>query len=96
MFGEEFKVSGDLLQCTECSSKFNDPQNPFNEIDMAHDKYRKKYGLLSQEDILQIRKKVKPEKLKNVGLTMDELKSYEMGLLHNKATDIVIRSLMEG
>ncbi len=44
--GEEFDVPVELFECVECGERFDDPENPQDELEKAYRLYRDKHGYI--------------------------------------------------
>lgn len=51
--GEDFKVNVKLWRCLECNQVFDDPDNPIDELDLAHRMYSNKKIFNLIEEIYQ-------------------------------------------
>ena len=96
--GEPIEVEDQYLRCSECGEEFDDPQSPFDVLDLAYREYRKRHGMLQPEEIRNWRKKY--------NLTQKELNDllawgavtlsrYEQGKLQDEAHERVLRLAMD-
>lgn len=55
--GDKITVSGQVPVCTECNQRISNPEFDGPNLLEAYREYRRRYGLLQQEEIVELRKK---------------------------------------
>lgn len=96
VLGEKIDVPCELFKCLECGNEFDDPKDPTEELDLAYQEYRKRHNMVKPEEITSIRKILEyyGEKLSTIiGISEEELYSYEHGCLHDKRIDSLLQKV---
>ncbi len=92
--GLSFAIATKVLECKQCKNKFSTQNFPNNAMELAHEKYRQKCGLLSPAAIKKFRDDLKltqAEFSHLLGFGKVTISRYEGGAIQEKSHDNAIR-----
>lgn len=96
--GEDITVDANVKTCLDCGEELLDMELDTENLKKAYEKYRTKYGIVSADDIIALRKKYGLSQRAFallIGCTQATIVRYEKGALPNKTYDSVIKFLSD-
>ena len=96
--GENITIKAHVKTCSDCGEELLDMKLDTENLKKAYDIYRKKYGIISADEIIALRKKYGLSQRAFailVGCTQATIVRYEKGALPNRTYDNIIKFLRE-